>query len=124
MCRRFESAPRHQARNATSCMLPALLFRGPRLSTRRTALGAEGGSRTHTGQAQRFLRPSRLPFRHFGNTTTILSQHENRPRQPALAMANSASRRNQRRHEQRVQRNEDSDTLEMQMNFRANLCAS
>lgn len=30
-------------------------------------IGAEGGSRTHTGrEAQRFLRPSRLPFRHFG----------------------------------------------------------
>ena len=33
----------------------------------RQGLGAEGGSRTHTGrEAQRFLRPSRLPFRHFG----------------------------------------------------------
>ena len=30
-------------------------------------LGAEGGTRTHTGLSpQRFLRPSRLPFRHFG----------------------------------------------------------
>ena len=29
--------------------------------------GAEGGIRTHTGvYAQRFLRPPRLPFRHFG----------------------------------------------------------
>ena len=29
--------------------------------------GAEGESRTHTGiSAQRFLRPPRLPFRHFG----------------------------------------------------------
>ena len=28
---------------------------------------AEGGNRTHTGAtSQRFLRPSRLPFRHFG----------------------------------------------------------
>ena len=29
--------------------------------------GAEGGTRTHTGfNSQRFLRPPRLPFRHFG----------------------------------------------------------
>ena len=33
----------------------------------RQKVGAEGGIRTHTGvYAQRFLRPSRLPFRHFG----------------------------------------------------------
>ena len=32
-------------------------------------VGAEGGIRTHTGvYAQRFLRPSRLPFRHFGKS--------------------------------------------------------
>jgi hypothetical protein len=36
------------------------------LSVHSTAY-AEGGNRTHTGAtSQRFLRPSRLPFRHFG----------------------------------------------------------
>ena len=67
MCRRFESAPRHQARNATSCMLPTLHFRGPRLSTRRTSLGAEGGESNPHG-------PSPKVFETFASTIPPLRQ--------------------------------------------------
>ena len=43
------------------------LRRGPSFKVPSKKVGAEGGIRTHTGvYAQRFLRPSRLPFRHFG----------------------------------------------------------
>ena len=40
------------------------------------SIGAEGESRTHTGfNPQRFLRPPRLPFRHFG---IVVSRPTNR----------------------------------------------
>ena len=54
--------PLHRVRAMPSTKARAVLQ-----GFKQKTVGAEGGIRTHTGvYAQRFLRPSRLPFRHFG----------------------------------------------------------
>ena len=69
MCRRFESAPRHHASKA--------MFLPRRALSIIVCFWVSGGEYRQVvpkvgveptwAKAQRFLRPSRLPFRHFGN---------------------------------------------------------
>ncbi len=64
MCRRFESAPRHHSpRPFPSQARNIQVFR---ISGDSNVLVPKVGVEPTRAKAQRFLRPSRLPFRHFG----------------------------------------------------------